>query len=167
MTLVWIILELMFLFLFFHLPTADDIIANDSSSDLSDNKSESNGRSQTCTTEKVDDEKNVCVTGHEQVDSNFEDAVSESEPILQVHSNHENDGLIETRQLKKDYGSINIPKGSQVSRNAGVVGKVQFILSEFITEQVTLLLGLLFITQFNQLVLEVILLPILSTCFFT
>ena len=168
MTLVWITLELMFLFLFFHLPTADDIIANDSSSDLSDNKSEN--KSQTCIPEKVDDDKNVSVSISESLlhrNPNLETAtvsVDENEPILRVDSNHK-DGLVETCQLKKDYGSINIPEGNKVSnptvnvntiQTKGVIGKVQFILSEFITEQVTLLLGLLFITLFNQLVLEVI-----------
>lgn len=190
MTFVWIVVQIMFLFFFFDLPTA----SNTSSRDNSPNHRKPTINKKTSSQyspEVIQEEGVIDVASSDLTQSllhtnaNLDDKTISFEkepiPLIESDSDKEEDGLIDTPSFNKGYGSINSPPSSKVTsptrhgassvvgaEEGGVFDRICWVLGEFVTEQVTLLLGLLFTIFFNQLVLEVrfmLFFIFLSSCF--
>ena len=127
MMIIWVIIQVLFLFFFSLLPSVNEKVS--------------------------DDQKHVDVReGSPASDINDETIKSEdvsfpTESACLVNQN---------KDMKGGYGSINVnPEKSEQSIVVKKWNSLIAILNEFITEQVSFLLAILFITLFNQQVLEV------------
>lgn len=133
MMIVWVIIQVLFLFFFFLLPSVNE-------------------------KEESDNQKHHVHVHDEQEQersptSSINDETIKSED---VSFPTESAYLVHDKNMKGGYGSINVnPERSEHSFVVKKLNSLMAILNEFVTEQVSFLLAILFITLFNQQVLEV------------
>lgn len=145
---IWILIGLMFLFLFFQLPTAHD----------GDNETKDSTSERTSSPPGLPEDIDNTITSEDISLS------KEATPLLSEGSKEQlsQQSVDNSADLTK-YGSINSPHiNSPMRKRSNVVIYIEkkwlhfcWVLGELVTEQVTFLLAVLFITLFNQQVLEV------------
>jgi ceroid-lipofuscinosis MFS transporter 7 len=166
MIIVWVIIQLMFVFFFFqHSPPVES--TEKAATPMSPTK-----------TRPVNPEEGVVdVTGvtdqlitstHSMFQSRDNQTLykgrlstTNEEPVPLNDDDEESNDLL--GNLPQNYGSINSPPlpretddvtPTPLESGKGLCRMVGWVLGEFVTEQIMLLLGFLFITLFNQMVLE-------------
>lgn len=168
MTVLWVILEVMFLFLFYQLPSAVEPVGIDSDSKQQSSASEDKEK---CT--DLSDENSVCeknrTTDGETVRKNtlkqsvdVDSSTGETTPLLSTQRNVHRYSLnkdIEQSVTKEGHDSIE--RGGDTT---GVSGYdrltkarryIVFVVSRIIREEIVVLLALQFLTVFSQTAIEV------------
>ena len=203
MMVVWIILEAMFLFLFFHLPTASDEDKTQTNSDTisSTHRSPQHNTNDVNTpitasdtpvinTVIVEDlsfkgsgntgllnqsrlvhsthDMFVSHSQNETVTHQSSNMNKETTPLLNESGHHQDHAYIGLKSSDNNYGSINkedviifneemnedVP-GNICYKMKSKIYHIYWMMKELIKEEIVLLLAFLFITLFDQLVLEV------------
>lgn len=170
MTVVWVVLEMMFLFLFYQLPSAIEPVDSDSDkkkqqSNVTDDDSKelSLSSSSECEQSKNDtsiDGKGIYKNTSKQV-VDIDSATGETTPLLSAQMNKHRYSL--NKDLEK---SESVTEGGHVSD--GYYTKVPgndrlaksqhysvFVASRMIREEIVVLLAVLFLTVFSQTAIEV------------
>ena len=157
MTVMWLVIEIMFLFLFFQLPSAVEPV-------LIQDGSEEPANGTTITQEMADEEekeKELVVTGGRKPSKNKKKKRSLAKSAVGLGPNaDESTPLLIDRQTTTRF-SVNradVPASGAVSRG-GRLGKagayVRFVTSRMVREEIVVLLAVTFLTIFSQTVIEV------------
>lgn len=204
MMVIWIILEIMFLFLFFHLPTACDeedkthtnsdtissahstpqhnsnnvntsistsdtpVINTDIVEDLSLQDNESTGLLNQSHLVHSTHDMFISHSQNQTVTYQSSDTNKETTPLLNESDHHQDYVHNRLKSSENNYGSINeddvimlnekmdedVP-GNICYKMKSKIYHIYWMLKELIKEEIVLLLAFLFITLFDQLVLEV------------
>lgn len=170
MVLVWTFIEILFIFLFFHLPTIKD--EEDETAPATENTQEVTKEEEAEEEEEGEEVKTSSTSG---IYSNAVAADSSRSGRGSSHSltsssedhaglNMENEPLIARKSPNIQYGTqpqeesyqpVKKRKSLWHSEIVGLVKHVLWALNEMLREEVVILLAVLFITLFNQMTLEV------------